>query len=166
MNLITKEVRLQAEARDFIKLEDWCFPYAATLTLKQARKEPGSAGRTIRTPLTKELASRNFRHFTNLLNREIFGKAAIRFGKKTRMFPVLEGGLRIHLHYHAIIDCPREELLREFPRIVEGCWRKTDWGNKQVRVSANADEGWLIYITKLRTKEDFASSIDWMNVAN
>ena len=53
-----------------------------------------------------------------------------------------------------------------YPQMIEQCWQQTDWGYNQVHVTADADSGWVRYMTKLRSKPDFASSIDWMNFSN
>jgi len=65
-----------------------------------------------------------------------------------------------------VIECPRADLISIYPQLIEQCWQRTDWGYDQVQVTADADEGWLRYMTKLRSKPDFGSSIDWMNYAH
>jgi hypothetical protein len=157
---------LQESVRSFIGLDHWSSPFAATLTLRQARYELNERGASVRVPLTDERASRNFRHFINLLSSRVYGKKAKRFGRKVRAFPVQEGGRHQRLHYHAVIECPREDLTSIYPQLIEQCWQRTDWGYDQVHVTADADPGWLRYMTKLRSKPDFGSSIDWMNYAN
>jgi hypothetical protein len=69
------------------------------------------------------------------------------------------------MHYHAVIECPRDDLIPVFPILIEECWGKTDWGYDQVHVTPDANDGWVQYMTKLRSKPDFACSIDWMNVS-
>lgn len=157
--------RYRDEVRGFVRNSDWKHPFAVTLTLRQVRFELTANGRTF-VQLTRDRATRNFRHFLNLLSAVVYGKSSKRFGRRVRAVPVLEGGLGQRLHYHAIIDCPRADLLNAYPQLIEQCWQKTDWGYDEVRVTADADEGWLNYITKLRSKSDFAESIDWMNVRN
>jgi hypothetical protein len=44
-------------------------------------------------------------------------------------------------------------------------WRKTLWGYDQTHIKP-CDSGWVSYITKLRDKPDFGSSIDWLNCHN
>jgi hypothetical protein len=114
--------------------------------------------------LTETAAVQNFRHFLNKLNRSVFGKSAMRFGKGVGCFPVLEGGGDKRLHYHAIIDCPRPELVTDFSLLIADHWRSTQWGYWQVDCQANPDDGWLTYITKFRDKPSFADAIDWTNL--
>jgi hypothetical protein len=156
---------LQESVRSFIGLDHWSSPFAATLTLRQARYELNERGASVRVPLTDERASRNFRHFINLLSSRVYGTSWKRFGRRVRAFPVQEGGRRQRLHYHALIECPREDLISIYPQLIEQCWQRTDWGYDQVHVTADPDAGWLRYMTKLRSKPDFGSSIDWMNYA-
>lgn len=159
-------IRLQKELRDYIDVGRWAGSFAATLTLKQARHLMTDFGSSVRVAITEEIASRNFRHFINLLSSKVYGTSSKRFGRRVRAIPVLEGGAGLRLHYHAMIDCPREELATVYPQMIEQCWQQTDWGYDQVHVTTGADLGWVRYMTKLRSKRDFACSIDWMNFAN
>lgn len=156
-------VEMRSAVRGWIALDTWRDPFAATFTLKQSVEVPNGT-LSHRVWLTEAAASQNFRHFLNQLNRSLFGKAAQRFGRSVRAFPILEGGTGKRLHYHAIIDCPSTALREDFPILMADAWRSTLWGYAQVDVRPNADKGWLSYITKFRDKPDFASSIDWVNV--
>lgn len=158
-------LRLRREFHAFADTSSWRWRFAATLTMRQTKTVEGDSGR-ITLNLTEQIASQNFRHFLNVLNRAIFGSAAVRFGKGVRVIPVIEGGRDKRLHYHAAIECPRDELKATFPELVESCWKNTMWGYEEVRVTPDADEGWMRYMTKFRTKADFASAIDWMNYRN
>lgn len=154
---------IQHSLRQWVQLDRWTHPFAATLTLKQRIGGDGGVSSAAET-LTPEIASRNLRHFLNVLNKRVYGTAAQRFGKRLPVFPVLEGGGGKRLHYHLAIDCPRDDLLEAFPAMIVTEWRKTLWGYDQSLVTP-CDAGWFTYMTKLRDKPDFASSIDWMNVA-
>jgi hypothetical protein len=59
-----------------------------TLTLKQARKSDNGMWVKIDDYPCRQA----FRHFTNLLNRAVFGAAFRRYGKRLRVLPVLEKG--------------------------------------------------------------------------
>lgn len=155
--------KMRSALREWIALESWTDPFAATLTLKQVINVPNGTSSN-RLWLTEPSASQNFRHFLNKLNRNIFGKASQRFDKGVRVLPVLEGGGFKRLHYHAIIDCPSDFHRDDFSLHIVDAWRSTSWGYPQCHVSPDADRGWLNYITKFRDKPDFASSIDWVNV--
>jgi hypothetical protein len=158
----SKRSALQASFRKWVNIETWQAPFAATLTLRQCITV-WDGHQSVRVALTEQSASQNFRHFLNKLNRSVYGKAAQRFGKGVSVIPVLEGDADKRLHYHAIIDCPRAELIADLPVIVAEAWRSTQWGYHQTDIQAGADRGWLNYMTKLRDKPDFADSIDWMN---
>jgi len=94
----------------------------------------------------------------------VLGRAAIRYGQGVGCVPVLEGGGSTRLHYHAIIDCPRPNHVKDFPLLIADHWRSTQWGYWQVNCQADPDDGWLKYITKFRDKPSFADAIDWANL--
>lgn len=153
---------IQKSVREWVQLESWSHPFAVTLTLKQRIGGDGGVS-SVSQNLTPEIASQNLRHFLNTLNKQIYGSAAQRFGKRIWVVPVLEGGRGKRLHFHLVIDCPRIELVDVFPSIIVTEWRKTLWGYHETDVQP-CDAGWLTYMTKLRDKPEFSSSIDWMNV--
>lgn len=153
---------LQSSFRNWITLDDWHAPFAVTLTFRQCATVPMGTMET-RIWLTELIAVQNFRHFMNKLNRRIFGRSAMRFGKGVCCIPILEGGGEQRLHYHAMIDCPRPELVLDYPTLIAECWRSTQWGYWQVDCQAFPDDGWIRYITKFRDKPSFGDAIDWMN---
>lgn len=117
-------------------------------------------------PITTDSAAQNFRHFTNVLNQRVYGSAAQRHGKRLPVIPVLEGSALKRLHYHALIDCPRDDLLATFPSLIVRTWMATQWGYNENQVIPSADTGWINYMTKLRDKPDFGTDIDWLNFRN
>ena len=149
----------------FSSIERWKNPFAVTLTLKQQLEVEVRSCR-IRIPITKETASQNFGHFMNLLNRKVLGKRFSRFGERIRVIPVIEGGFRKRLHIHAVIDCPRDDLRDSFPTAIREAWSHTRWGYWQADIQADADLGWIEYISKTRDKPSYADAIDWMNYHN
>lgn len=152
---------IQKSVRQWIDIDGWHHPFAVTLTLKQRIGGDGGISSAAES-LTPEIASRNLRHWLNVMNKQVYGSAAQRHGKCLPILPVLEGGRGKRLHYHLIMDCPRDDLIEAFPAMIVSTWRKTLWGYDQTDVKP-CDAGWLTYMTKLRDKTDFASSIDWMN---
>lgn len=155
--------QIRSAFRDFAELSAWNAPYAVTLTLRQKRMVEDDTGRSYEVRLTPERASQNFRHFLKLLNTRLLGKAATRFGRSVNVIPVLEGGNGKRLHYHAAIDCPRDDLREGFHLAVITCWLKTDWGYWEHDVQPDADAGWIDYISKPCDKPVFADAIDWAN---
>jgi hypothetical protein len=110
-----------------------------------------------------------FRHFLNLLHRAAFGNAALRFGKKLRIIPVLEKGAGGRWHYHAAVEPPPDIAPSEFRRMIEDCWQRTYWGYRDIRIREKADEGWIKYMLKKRQKSDFETwsyCIDWESLHN
>jgi len=79
---------------------------------------------------------------------------------------VIEGGSGKRLHIHAVIDCPREDLVEQFPLMIEQAWLKTQWGFGQIDVQPDTDRGWIDYISKFRDKPVYADAIDWENCHN
>lgn len=155
--------QLRDAFRDFVDLSTWQAPYAVTLTLRQKRIMEDGQGRSFEVRLTPDRASQNFRHFMKLLNAAVHGKAASRFGRSVNVVPILEGGNGKRLHYHAAIDCPRDDLRHDFHHLIFSCWAKTDWGYWEHDVQPHADAGWIDYISKTRDKPVFADAIDWSN---
>ena len=153
----------QSAIRDWLNQCSWSNPFAVTLNLKQACAIETANGRSS-IPLTDQVAAQNLRHFLNRLGKCYLGNAARRHGKKLPIIPVLEGGNGHRLHYHLIIDLPVSVTLDEVYPLFVTEWTKTDWGYGQVHIQPCRDEGWLNYITKLKSKIDVGESIDWMNL--
>lgn len=156
---------LQDEVRRFASQFPLQTSVAVTLTLKSCMIGFSQKGTLQTVPLTEEAASKNFRHFMNLLNSRVFSKGARRGGRRLKALPVIEGGRDSRLHIHALIETPPAELGLPFPLAIEQAWHKTDWGNRRIDIAEKPDSGWLTYMTKFRSKQDYASSIDWMNVS-
>ena len=155
---------LQKSLREWIEIDHWNYPFGITLTLKQRIDVDGEVYRSS-VPLTLDMGSQNLRHFLNVLNKQIYGSSFTRYGKRLFVIPVLEGGGLKRLHYHVVVDCPRDELIGRFPSLITQTWRSTQWGYHQTVVEP-CDRGWINYITKLRDKPDFGTSIDWLNYHN
>ena len=162
--MTTSAQSIQKAFRETIDYTRWKHPYEVTLTLKQCIYIDHDRGRS-RIALTKIDAEQNLRHFLNLLNKRIYGPSAQRHNKRVNVIPILEGGKATRLHYHLLIDCPRDDLIDAFPAMIITAWRDTTWGYDQTHVSA-CDAGWISYITKLRDKPNFADAIDWTNLNN
>ena len=65
-------VQLQEAFVQYSSSIKWSAPIALTLTMKQRQSAQN---------IDHMLASNNFRHFMNRLNRDVYGNAARRFGK-------------------------------------------------------------------------------------
>lgn len=153
------DLEYQAAIRDFLTTRAWDHPVEVTLTMKQALPNPFRR-------LTPDAAQQNFRHFLNLLNADVHGKAFKRHGRRCKVIPVQEGGDIKGLHNHALIDRPGHVSSEDFTTAIKSAWSKTDWayGHTWIVPSTNAiSDGFLGYITKLDDKLVYADSIDWNN---
>ena len=150
----TRTLELQNSVRSYLRAVDWQSPVAVNLTLKQRIKHR-------RIDLC--IASSNFRHFMNRLNRRVFGNAFNRFGRRLQVLTVTEQSSTNRLHHHAVIGRPRYIEFEQFKCQIEDCWRKSYWGYKQTLILPMTSSGWISYMTKLDQKPDFDLAIDWMN---
>jgi hypothetical protein len=140
-----------------------------TLTLKQARQsERGTWIKIDDYPCRQA-----FRHFMNLLNREVFGAAFRRHGKRLRVLPVLEKG-EVHAtalrswergtsgrwHIHCAIELPSHLDAVALEKLIRRCWAKVELGYGRILVRDCADEGWISYMLKDRQKSEFDGFVD------
>ena len=159
------DAEIQKVFQEWVDVEDWANPFAVTLTFKRKIKSY-IGSKEVDVYLDEDIASQNVRHFSNILNYKIFGNAAKRFGQKTYVVPIVEKTATKKLHYHLAIDCPRDELVDEFPDMIREAWLSTQWGDVQMDVKSQINPGWIGYITKFRDKYSVADAIDWNNLHN
>lgn len=160
---LSKDEKIAAAVREWIDIKNWNNPYAVTFTLKKKinRYESKNSDKVY---LDEFKASQNFRYFLNILNKQVFGNGAQRYGLKVDVFPIIEQSDTKHLHYHIILDCPSGIKTNNYEELIRECWAKTDWGDVQMCVKSFADSGWVSYITKIADKYSIADAIDWNNV--
>jgi len=112
-------------------------------------------------------SEQNFRHFRNKLNKRVYGNASTRHGKTLKMFVVRESDAVHRHHIHCVIGRPEHMTIEEFMTEVWACWTSTRFGHKQLHYEAPETEervqGWISYCLKARTKDDYSTSIDWIN---
>jgi hypothetical protein len=140
-----------------------------TLTLKQARQcEMGAWIKIDDYPCRQA-----FRHFLNLLNREVYGAAFRRYGKRLRVLPVLEKG-EVHTtalrswergasgrwHIHCAIELPSHLDAIALEKLIRRCWAKVELGYGRILVRDCADAGWINYMLKDRQKSEFDGFVD------
>jgi hypothetical protein len=158
MTTRTTNKQIQHETRLWLAERDWDNPLAATLTLKQAARIDSCF-----MSLTHIEAAGCLKHALRVVDRKLFGNQ-VRNGKRLQRFPVLEGGEGVRYHYHLLIDVP-QHLSREIVAVrLSQAWKRSFWGYDVNQIEP-CDQGWANYITKLASKEDYALSIDWENVA-
>ena len=129
---------------------------AVTLTCKQGQM---LGGVYIKSDLI--ILDQNLRHFLNKLRK----RAKVKKRHKFLVFPVTEG-LNGRYHHHLAISRPTWLDENTFKTMIAEVWHGTLWGAEQVVVEHGADTGWIAYLCKLRSKSDFADSIDWGNAAS
>jgi hypothetical protein len=114
--------------------------------------------------LTPWEAQQNLRHFLNVLRKQLV-KHGLAKNARLQRVPIFEGRENKHRpHYHLMMDNPASIDTRTYRSIIQHAWRRTFWGHQRIAVDAcHDDQGWLAYITKLRTKNSYADSIDWTN---
>jgi len=81
--------KMQDAIRAWVDVEKWDHPLAFTLTHKNYIWSD-DAEHNVPVYLNGRLAVKNFRHFMSALNKGVFGNAHKRYGKKLRVFPVME----------------------------------------------------------------------------
>jgi hypothetical protein len=142
-----------------------------TLTLKQARQLDSG----VWTRIGDYPYRQAFRHFMNLLNREVYGAAFRRHGKRLRVLPVLEKGevgaraLRSwergtsgRWHIHCAIELPPHFDAVALERLIRQCWAKVEWGHGRILVRDGANGGWISYMLKGRQKSEFDGVLDFI----
>jgi hypothetical protein len=107
------------------------------------------------------LCSQNLRHFMNVLNKSVYGNRVSRYGLQLQIFPVLEKSSGDRLHYHLIIEHPRELPLIRFKHLIRSSWIKTRFGHREIHIDVSINHGWIHYITKFQSMSD---QVDWENV--
>lgn len=143
--------QIKEQITDYLKSLDINESSGITLTMKQF-----SDGERLDTVS----ASRNFRHFMNLLNRKVYGSRFKRFGVRINVIPSIEVSRDGRIHYHLIIKRPKEKDPSEFFRMINELWAKTKFGYRHNHFHPSIDQGWIGYITKSRFERD---EIDWNN---
>jgi hypothetical protein len=149
-----KSRKLKDSVTEYLAAIPWQNPIALSLTLKQRVKQQ---------EIDLYLATSNFRHFMNRLNRRAFGNGPSRFGNGLRVISVHERDELVRLHNHAIVDRPDHMDFDQFKSAVEECWLKTTWGYRQMHIVPVTSNGWTRYITKSNQKPEYDLAIDWMN---
>lgn len=140
-----------------------------TLTLKQVRRSEKGAWVKIDDYSCRQA----FRHFTNLLNRAVYGAAFRRHGKRLRLLPVLEKGEvrasalcswergrsgRWHIHFAVELPAHLDAVALE--NLIRHCWAKVELGCGRLLVRDGANAGWIGYMLKGRQKSEFDGLLD------
>ena len=160
---------LESAKSNLFNTSSWGAFCDLTLTLKQGRQS--DRGGWIK--IDDYPCRRAFHHFTNLLNRAVYGAAFRRHGKGLRVIAVLEKGevrpraLRSsecgtsgRWHIHCAIELPSHLDSIALERLIRKCWAKVELGHRRILVRDCADAGWINYMLKDRQKSEFEALLD------
>ena len=146
--------KLREETKKWLLLKPIHNPLNITLTEKQ--KYNG-------IELDKIRSEQNFRHFSNVLNKKVFGNSFYRFNKKLKMLVIREMSITLRHHLHLIMEQPQRYTFEEFKELIEIVWKKTNFGYFEIHIEkpTNSERkiGWFNYIMKNYNE----NSIDWNN---
>ena len=171
---ITNETALKkntAEKLNSIKIAN---PLAVTLTMKQSAYiyREGHTPYDGYEEIDKIKASKNLKHFMNILNNEIFfGNNLSPFKCRKRylgIIPILEGKPygEPKLHYHLVLERP--EWLPEYMlcRLIRYYWPTTHFGDSEINIQPiYCKKGWLEYTLKTKKTNSLTyGEVDWMNL--
>jgi len=115
--------------------------------------------------LDQERLEENIKRFLKILNRQIFGNAHNRFGKRVRVMSVIEGGTFFvpRLHAHLAIERPSRVPFFLFREQILDAWIKTRFGYRINKVEP-AYPGWIEYSLKEESKRNgVLPAVDWTN---
>jgi hypothetical protein len=105
-----------------------------------------------------------FKRYMNSLNRRIYRSAHRHYGKRLRVIPILEKSYGERWHYHLAVEPPAFMTADQFTELATQLWLASDLGYGHGRADPDVDQSWLIYITKLRTKNAFEHYFDSLDV--
>lgn len=147
-----------------LQLDTWANPHTFTLTCKQSLPVPGYDWPE---PIIDIEASKSLKRWRKVLNRDLLPRSITRNSGCIGMFAVREydrDGITSkplgRLHFHGIIECPDDSMVKEFPEHLSLRWRQTHWGYNETKIEPYEGEKWFFYCMKQRTKTDLLSCID------
>jgi len=113
------------------------------------------------------VSEQNFRHFSNHLNRKVFGNGWRRYGKRLKMLVVREISPLNRHHLHTCIELPQRLSLSTFHSQIKSTWERCDFGYNHIHIekpsSLAREEGWIRYMMKTHYMKGFEYNIDWTN---
>lgn len=94
-------------------------------------------------------ARKTFRHFWNLVDKAIYGKAAGRHNKRCERACFIEGSDISNAHYHVILKTPATISQDSYKQILKLIWQDLgNTGKYGIIKNTNSNEGWASYISK------------------
>lgn len=152
---MTNEKAIRQAIIPLFAINNFHDPCAVTLTMKQ---------RVSSIELDDIECDRNFRHFSNRLNKSVLGNSFTRYKNRIRMIPVLEKSHSQRYHYHTVIDRIDRLSRDQFEDIVAKCWENTLWGYREIDFKYDISKGWIDYMMKPSQKRTISEAICWQHV--
>ena len=152
---------------DFCSTDHWDNVCAFTFNLKQAVRveQKGSKNSTFQWYRLDDMRSRKcFKEFMRALNRRVYKSAYVRHGKRLQTMAILEKSVEGRYHFHAAIESPKYMAQELFCKLAMDVWLEQYFGYGHGDAKANADRGWIDYMTKIRTKDGFDHYFDCLDI--
>ena len=150
-------IEIRDALRYFCARKDWTNPQAITLTLRLSRLIDGVWFR-----LSQMDAQQNLRHLLNVLHKKL-GTYGFQSVRSSNACPSLKGA-KVFVYIHLMLERPPCINADEYAELIRFEWARTFWGHEKITIEpCHDDAGWLAYMSKLRTKEEYADAIDWTN---
>lgn len=146
-------------------------PVCVTFTEKQVLTSVHKHAGPIKTWINNQIATQNFSHFLNLLNRKIFKNSYRRYNKKLQTFIVHENNKdrNVRHHIHGFIEQPEWISDQDFDELMNKLFAKTLWGYRAHEFNRpdnnkGGERGWLGYC--LKEKKIKSDKDLWVDLEN
>lgn len=145
---------------EFCSTDHWRSICALTFNLKKVFKDSNGCSRWVDESTAKKV----MRDYANRLNRLIYKGAYRNYGKRLRIIPILEQNYDQRWHYHVSIEPPAHMTANEFCQVAMTLWERMPLGYGHGKYKIIADRGWLLYLSKFRTKYYFENYYDCIDL--
>jgi len=152
---------------DFCTIDHWDNCCAFTFNMKQAIKLKEVYCKNKRIDwfrLDRIRCYQCFKEFMRDLNRRIYKFADIKYGKRLNVIAFLEKSNEGRFHFHAAIEAPKHLTQEQFCKLAMDVWLEQDFGYGHGRTKVNADNGWIDYMTKSKSKDGFDHYLDCLDI--
>jgi hypothetical protein len=138
----------------------WHLVVGLTLNLKQSIRTPNGG-----FVMVDELAAKKaFKTYMDALDRRIYRSAYRHHDKRLSVIPILEKSAGERWHYHLAIEPPVFMIGNQFTDLASQLWLNSELGYGHGHADPDVDQGWMTYITKLRTKNAFEHYLDSLDI--
>lgn len=157
MNYYTNQdfsYKVKKSIREYLNQSEFLEPYSVTLTMKQFLQNE---------KLDEIKSSENLKYFLNRLNYKIFKNRFRRFNKKLRVIPILENSLQERLHYHLLIDKPKNLSDIYFRLVIDETFKKTRFSYDDIEIKKQIEP--IFYFSSYVTKMKNRNIVDFLNMS-